>query len=193
MKYEKVIALMSSYVSFKPEDFEIMIQRCTAINLSKNEIWEKEGKIGKYLGFVNKGILRQYHVKDGQEYTQAFNAEQEYIGNYISYLTNMPATTSIQALEDCELLVMTFDDIQKLYDEVPSLDRFGRLYAEQLLIDLHAKTSNLLQDTPEERYYQLLKEKPDLHARVKQYYIAQYLGIRPESLSRIRKRHASIK
>jgi len=190
MKFEKVISLMSSYTTFKPEDFEMMMKRCTPLHLSKNEIWEREGVIGKYMGFVNKGILRQFYLQDGKEFTQLFWAEGEFIGNYVSYISQTPAQTSIQALEDCDLLIMTYEDIQKMYDEIPSLDRFGRLYAEQLIIELHSKTSGLLKDSPEDRYYQLLQEKPDIHARVKQYYIAQYLGIRPESLSRIRKRHA---
>jgi len=188
MKFDQVMALMSQFTSLQPEDFQIMMQKCSSLKLKKNELWEKEGAIGKHMGFVNKGILRQYYLKDGKEFTQTFYAEGEFVGNYISYMTKTPSNTTIQALEDCELLIMTYDDLQKLYDEIPRMDRFGRLYAEKLIVELYTKSSAFLKDSPEERYAQLLKDKPDIHARVKQYYIAQYLGIQPESLSRIRKR-----
>jgi len=139
--------------------------------------------------FINQGILRQYHLKDGNEFTEDFFSENDFVGNYISYLKKSLSTSNIQALEDCELFVITFDDLQKTYNEIPTVDRFGRLIAEKKLIEFHDKTTSLLMDSPEERYYKLLEEKPDLHSRIKQYYIAQYLGIQPESLSRIRKRH----
>ena len=191
MIYQNFINTLSQVVKVNPDDFKLFSKKLSSVNLKKNEIWEKEGRIGQYLGFINKGILRQYHLKDGQEFTEDFFSENDFIGNYISYLKQEPSTLNIQALEDCELFVITFDDLQKFYDEIPTVDRFGRLIAEKKLIEFHDKTTSFLLDSPEERYYKLIQQKPDLHSRVKQYYIAQYLGIRPESLSRIRKRHNS--
>ena len=191
MIYQNFINTLSQVVKVKPDDFNLFSKKLSLVHLKKNEVWEKEGRIGQYLGFINKGILRQYHLKDGQEFTEDFFSENDFIGNYISYLKQEPSTLNIQALEDCELFVITFEDLQKFYDEIPTVDRFGRLIAERKLIEYHDKTTSFLLDSPEERYYKLIQQKPDLHSRVKQYYIAQYLGIRPESLSRIRKRHHS--
>lgn len=193
MIHQNFYNLLKQFVKFSQEDFNLFSKKLSVVHLEKNEIWEKEGRVGKYLGFINKGILRQYHLKDGNEYTEDFFSENDFVGNYISYLKKTPSTSNIQALEKCELSIITFDDIQKSYDEIPVADRFGRLIAEQKLIEFHDKTTSFLMDSPEERYYKLIQQKPDLHARVKQYYIAQYLGIQPESLSRIRKRHSNQK
>ena len=191
MDFSSIIEKISAQVSFKQEEFELFAERVTQIRVKKNEIWEPEGKIGTYLGFVNRGILRQYILKgDSQEYTEHFYSEGEFIGHYVSYLSQEPATTNIQALEDCELLAITFDDLQDLYLKVPVIERFGRLTAERKLIEYHQRTQALLASSPEDMYHKLMIRKPDLHNRVKQYYIAQHLGIRPESLSRIRKRYA---
>jgi len=191
MNFENFIKTVEQFITFSPSDFEAVSKNLFLVQLKKNEVWEKEGRIGQYLGYINKGILRQYQVRDGLEFTEDFFAETEFVGNYVSYLKQEPSKLNIQALEDCELFVMKIDDVQRMYDEIPTADRFGRLVAEKKLVEFHDKTASFLMDTPEERYYKLIQQKPDLHARVKQYYIAQYLGIRPESLSRIRKRHHS--
>lgn len=191
MDFSSIIEKISSEVKFKQEEFDLFAKRVVQIKVKKNEIWEAEGKIGTYLGFVNKGILRQYIEKeDSQEVTEHFYTEGEFIGHYVSYLSKEPATTNIQALEDCELIAITFDDLQELYLQVPVIERFGRLTAERKLVEYHKRTQSLLISSPEERYHNLMLSKPNLHTRVKQYYIAQHLGIRPESLSRIRKRYA---
>lgn len=99
---------------------------------------------------------------------------------------------AIQALSDCELLVIAFADLQQLYEEVPAVERFARIIAEQKLIELHERTAGFLLDSAEERYAKLLQQKPNIHARVPLYLIAQYLGIKAESLSRIRRRMSDL-
>lgn len=136
-------------------------------------------------------MLRQYYLKDGNEFTDCFHVEQEFIGNYISYLSKEPSKTITVALEPCELLVIPFAKLEELYKIIPLVEEFSKNIGEQKLFELNKRNSSLLMDSPEERYYKLMKEKPSLHSRVPQYLIAQYLGIRPESLSRIRKRHIS--
>ena len=189
MPFENITYIINQFVEVKEEDIEFYVKLLSVVKLKKNEYWEPIGAIGKNMGFVNKGMLRQYYTRNGEEFTEMFFSENEFFGNFISYLKNEPSNSIIQALEPCEIVMITFDNLQMLYKEIPAAERFGRLIAEQKLIQMHDKTSAFLMETPEERYVKLLKMKPDIVQRVKQYYIAQYLGIRPESLSRIRKRN----
>lgn len=191
MNYENIIKEFKKVVPFKQAEFDLFAEKLSIFKLKKNEIWEKSGKISLIMGFVNSGILRQYYLKDGNEFTDCFYAENEFIGNYISYLSKEPSHITTVALEPCELLVIPFAELEKLYEVMPVAAQFAKKIGEQKLFRLNKRNSSLLMDSPEERYYKLLEEKPDLHKRVPQYLIAQYLGIRPESLSRIRKRHIS--
>ena len=191
MKLEKIISKFKEVVSFKQEEFDLFAKNLSVIKLEKNEIWEDSGKISQFMGFVNSGILRQYYLKDGNEFTDYFHTETEFIGNYISYLSQEPSTTITVAMEPCELLVLPFKELEKLNKIMPVAEQFSKTIGEQKLFELNKRNSSLLMDSPEERYYKLMEQKPDLINRVPQYLIAQYLGIRPESLSRIRKRHIS--
>lgn len=188
MPFEKITNFIKQFVEVREEDFELYAKMLSVISLKKGDVWEPADAVGKNMGFINKGILRQYYLKDGEEFTELFFSENDFFGNFISYLKQKPTHLMIEALEPCEIVAMSFDNMQLLYQKIPTAERFGRLVAEQKLIELHNKTSSFLMESPEERYLKLIEEKPEIIQRVKQYYIAQYLGIRPESLSRIRKR-----
>ncbi len=178
-------------VNFDEKDFIEFAKHLTQINIKKNEIWEHENVISRNMGFVNSGILRQYYIKEGLEYTDLFFTENDFIGNYISHLTKDPSNTFTVAVETCDILVIPFLQLEKLILEIPIIQKFSKIIGDQKLFALNKRSSSLLMDTAEERYYKLIETKPDLINRVPQYLIAQYLGIKPESLSRIRKRRIS--
>ncbi len=189
MNFDAIIAAVNKMIPINQSDFDIVAQKLSVRHLKKNEIWEQEGKICQLMGFVNSGILRQYSLKDGNEFTTDFFMENEFIGNYISYQTQQPSQTITEALEPCELLTIPFHDFVSFYECIPATKKSAKIVGDQKLFQLYEKNTSLLMDSPEERYYKLIEQKPDLINRVPQYMIAQYLGIRPESLSRIRKRH----
>ena len=190
MNYHSLFSEVKKMIpNIKENDFEFVAQNLKVIHLKKNELWEEEGKIAQILGFVNSGILRQFHTKDGLEFTTDFFVENEFAGNYISYQNQIPAVTSTAAIEPCELFVMPFKDFESFYKSIPSSEQVSKIVGDKKTLQLFERNNSLLMDSPEERYYKLLEEKPNLINRVPQYLIAQYLGIRPESLSRIRKRH----
>jgi len=191
MNLDKIISSIKKVVHFKQEEFDIFAKGLTVVKLNKNEVWEPMDKISQFMGFVNTGMLRQFYLKEGNEFTDCFYSENEWVGNYISHLSKEASKTATVALEDCELLVMPFSEFEELAKTTPKAAEFSKIIGEQKLFELNKRNSSLLMDTPEERYYKLIQQKPDLHKRVPQYLIAQYLGIRPESLSRIRKRHIS--
>jgi CRP-like cAMP-binding protein len=119
---------------------------------------------------------------------RCFGRENEYLAQYDSFLTRTPSAGNIDALEDCELINLSYDDIQKLYESFPVFERFGRKVAEMLFIMISSQTNRLLTLSPEERYQQLQEEQSYILQRVPQYMIASYIGITPEHLSRLRKR-----
>ncbi|MFK7922465.1 MAG: Crp/Fnr family transcriptional regulator [Bacteroidia bacterium] len=188
LAYQNILKQIQQRIEVDEEEFTQFIKLCRQISLKKKDVWQTAGRIGQSIAFVNEGVLRQYYTRDGVEKTDEFYGEGEFVGNYVSYLRQTPSRMAIQALSDCQLLVIDFDSLQQLYEVSPSVERFARLIAEQKLISLHERTAGFLLDSPQERYDQLLKHKPDIHARVPLYLIAQYLGIHPESLSRIRGR-----
>ena len=191
MNLNTIKAEIQNQTKFKEEDFILFSNHLKTVKLQKNEIWENVNIVSKNMGFINSGILRQYFIKDGDEYTDNFFVEKDFVGNYISHLSNEPSKTYTVALEPCELIVMPFLELEKICKTLPAAEEFSKKIGDQKLFELNERNSSFLMDTPEERYCHLMKRKPDLIDRVPQYLIAQYLGIKPESLSRIRKRQVS--
>ncbi|HET8573966.1 MAG TPA: Crp/Fnr family transcriptional regulator [Edaphocola sp.] len=157
----------------------------------KGDFFLKEGQICKQVGFVAKGLMRYYINQDGEEKTYAFSQENNYVCNYESFLPQSPSSKNIQALEDSHVLVISHDDLQIFYTTVREGERFGRMVIGAVLIQLLEDLSSFYTDTPEHRYEKFIKDHPDLQQRISQYHIASYVGVKPQSLSRIRKRISS--
>ena len=173
------------------QEFEFFSKELKVLHLGKKIRWENKGEISQYMGFVNSGLLRQYELKDGHEFTTNLFFENDFIGNYVSYQTQSPSLSITETLEPSEILVIPFEKFEKLYDSIPATQEVAEFIGKKKLLRVHARNSSLLMDSPEERYHKLMKQNPKIFYRVPQYIIAQYLGIRPESLSRIRNRHKS--
>jgi len=157
----------------------------------KGDFFLKEGQICKQVGFVARGLMRYYINQDGEEKTYAFSQENNYVCNYESFLPQSPSSKNIQALEDSHVLVISHDDLQMFYTTVREGERFGRMVIGAVLIQLLEDLSSFYTDTPEHRYEKFIKDHPDLQQRISQYHIASYVGVKPQSLSRIRKRISS--
>jgi CRP-like cAMP-binding protein len=159
----------------------------------KGDFFLADGQICKYAGFIEKGLIRYFINADGEEKTYEFGKENDFVCNYESFLPQVPSTKIIQALEDCVIWQIPFADLQVFYQSVAGGERFGRIVIEQVFIQLLTALGSLYTDTPEQRYLKFLNEHPDLQQRVSQYHIASYVGVKPQSLSRIRKRIFSLK
>jgi CRP-like cAMP-binding protein len=157
--------------------------------LRRDEKWISEGQKEQDLGIVLEGNIRHYYTRDGEEKTTYFYFEHHLVSSYISAITATPSQLTIEALTDSRLLAFSYTHLKSLYDHSPKWERFGRLVAEYLAIGLEERMAGLLTMSPEERYLQLLEgNKQKIIERIPQHYIANYLGITPVSLSRIRKR-----
>ncbi|MGZ3873032.1 MAG: Crp/Fnr family transcriptional regulator, partial [Mucilaginibacter sp.] len=156
--------------------------------IKKGDFFLADGQVCKHAGFIVKGLVRYYINHDGEEKTYEFGQENNFVCNYESFLPQTPSTKIIQALEDCEILQISYTDLQVFYRSVSGGERFGRLVIEQVFVQLLRALGSLYTDLPDVLYKKLLKEHPDLLQRVSQYHIASYVGVKPQSLSRIRKR-----
>ena len=156
--------------------------------LAKKELLLRAGDVCRSVAYIGRGALRYFYAVNGEEHTGQFFFEGEWYTDYDSFLDQTPAAVSIQALEPTQVWLLPHADLYELYAERPVFERFGRLMAEQAYRGSKARGASLLNQTPTERYEQLLRTRPQVAQRVSQRLIASYLGIKPESLSRIRAR-----
>lgn len=146
------------------------------------------GQVSREAYFINKGAARLLFIKDGQEISANFMFENGFIASLESFLLQIPSKQAIETIEDCELLVLSKNKLDALTKANPKFNSFSRAIAEMAFIMLQRRASSFILDSPEERYENMLKEKPEVLERIPQHMIASYLGITPVSLSRIRKR-----
>lgn len=177
-----------SFITLDENEFLYFRDKLRVKKLKKKEILLQEGSICQDAYFINKGILRYFYNIEGEEITGQFFFENNWYTDYESYLREIPSKQTIQALEETEILILAKKDLEHLFLEIPKFEKFGRIMAENAFLGLRMRTEMLTNQNPEQRYIQLLQERPKIVERVAQHYIASYLGIRPPSLSRIRKR-----
>jgi CRP-like cAMP-binding protein len=182
---------ISQIINFDEETEEFIIKSFRELKIKKGDHFLKEGEPNLLLGFIVKGLVRIYITKNGDEQSCIdFSKEGEFITVYDSFLQNGISTQSIQAIEDTSLLVINNNDLQYFYQNIPNGDRLGRILIEKRFIELAGQLySNYLHNS-EQRYLHFVKTYPDLLQRIPQYHISSFVGIKPQSLSRIRKRLA---
>lgn len=146
------------------------------------------GKTENHISFIESGIVR-YYVEDGEkDITFEIAFENSFATAYDSFLTRTPALYTGEALTDAVLWSITYDDLQALYRETANGNSIGRQAAEQLYIKKNKRQLSLLKDSAEQRYRSLLTDYPHLIQHVPLKYLASYIGITPQALSRIRRR-----
>jgi CRP-like cAMP-binding protein len=156
--------------------------------LKKGSFFLKEGQICSFVGYIHSGVLVYYkNMDNGDEKTTDFAFEGDWVNNNQSRLTNTPSAINIRAIEDTEIQVMNQHDLTQLYIQVPKIERLGRILMEREYLKLVDQTVELQIHTAKERFENMVKKHPEILQKVQLYHIANYLGIAPKSLSRIRK------
>lgn len=175
-------------IAISDEDFE----RCAAFfvprRIRKHAFLLQEGEVCKNLAFVNSGCLREYSVDHkGEEHVIQFAIQDWWITDLNSFLSGGVSTQFIDAVEDSEVLLLEHDARDTMLEAVPCMERFFRLLIEKKYVTTRTRIKDSLSESAEERYLSFLEEYPSLTPHVSQRDIASYLGITPQSLSRIRK------
>jgi CRP/FNR family transcriptional regulator, anaerobic regulatory protein len=186
--YEQILSRLSQFISLEKEEQDIFVSKLLVKQYRKKELILQEGQVCRYAYFINRGCFRYFYNVNGRENTAQFFFENGWYTDYNSFLTGKPSTQNIEALEETEVLLLAAKDLQELYTTIPKFERFGRLMAENAFLGIRQRSEMLENQSAEERYLKLMKERPKVFERVPQHYIASYLGIKPPSLSRIRKR-----
>ena len=157
-------------------------------SLKKNDHLLEQGNRSKEFFFISKGLLRFYYTtEEGKEFNKSFHKEHDFIGSLLTLKRDIPSTFSIQALEDCELFVVNYNDLSNLYEDHPCWDRVGRIMAEEMAIRKELREKEFLLESAETRYESFRRDFNDLNERINLGHIASYLGITQVQLSRIRK------
>jgi CRP/FNR family transcriptional regulator, anaerobic regulatory protein len=185
---ERIKEYIARFVVYSEEELAVFLNSLKKRVIPKGDYLMQAGQVCDYVAFINKGHFRAFYVINNKEVTYNFSFQGNFFTDYPSFLTRQPSNETHQALEDAEVLTVSYNDMQRGYINTPAWERFGRLIAEFILIGIAERNRSMLFMSPEERYLNLMKTRPKVIATIPQHYIASYLGIQPESLSRIRRR-----
>ena len=173
---------------FNEEDFEKLISYFTVVNLKRKEYFTRQGESCRYLAFVNSGCLRAYHTDNkGDEFTMYFAFVNWWTGDKTSFYSGTPSRFSVQALEESEIFRADKKNWEDALDKIPAFEKWYRVKARKSYEAAQQKLIDMQTESAEEKYLKLLNNAPEIVQRIPQHFIASYLGIKPQSLSRIRK------
>lgn len=192
--FELLYKKLSAHVALSEADFDFCKTLFQPKKLRKKRLLLGEDDVCKYTAFVEKGLLRSYVIDDkGSEHILQFSMEGWWVADLASFLTGEPSGYNIEALEDCELLLITKPSWDILLDKIPAFERYFRTLIQNNLIATQKRLMASFSDTAEEKYLHLIQTCPDILQRVPQHMIASYLGITRETLSRVRGKLATQK
>jgi CRP-like cAMP-binding protein len=192
--YELLYKKITELISISEEEFDFCKTLFLPKKLRKKQYLLQEGDVCRYNTFVSKGLLRSYTIDNkGTEHILQFAFEGWWIGDIYSFLTEKPSLFNIEALEACELLLITKPSMDLLLEKIPAFERYFRILIQNNLIATQKRLMGTLSETAEEKYTNLINNFPGCLQRVPQHMIASYLGITRETLSRIRSQIATRK
>lgn len=184
---EEIFNYLTQFISLQEEEKQMFRELNLIKQYQKGDVLLREGRFAREYYFVMKGCLRSYYLVGGQEKTTAFFLEEESIAPE-SLVEQKPSEYYIRCEEDSTLLVATPDMEKRVFQAFPKFETLCRVLSERELSKQQTSLANFIRSTPEERYLDLQKNRPQLLQRVPQYQIASFIGVTPETLSRIRRK-----
>ena len=189
--HDLIFKNISRFISLTDEEKKIFISILKTKKLRKKQYLLQEGDICRYEYFVNKGCLRTYTINEkGQEHIVQFSIEDWWTGDMYSFLTRSPSVYTIDALEDTEMFCFDKPSLEDLYIKVPKFEKFFRHLLQNAFIASQRRIVESMSLPAEDRYCRFIENYPKMEKRLPLKQIASYLGITPESLSRIRSQHS---
>ena len=187
MGIDNLIALISTYARFSEADIAIIKSKFTQHKFKQKEYILEEGQVSTHLHFIAIGLVRIFYVKDSKEITSYLSSDNGFVSSYSSFINQSKSYEYIQCLEKSQTLAINYKDMQELYETVPQWERIGRFFSEQNVLCLADRLLKLQSIPAKEKYLEFLKTSSEkIVQRTPLIHIASYLGITPESLSRIR-------
>jgi CRP-like cAMP-binding protein len=176
------------HTSLAREEITAIVDQLTITSYREGTMLLCEGEYSHACYYILKGCIRQYILEDGKEKTTAFFTENQAVVSFQTYAQQKPSSHYWVCNEDVTAIVGDPRNEQEMYQQFPKLESVTRLFIEQDFGRTQEEFANFVTSSPEKRYLDLLEDRPELLQRVPQHQIASYLGVTPESLSRIRKR-----
>lgn len=185
---QQLIDLLLQYSALTPQQTDLIGSKTTTVTLKPGDYFSEAGKIAKEVGFVTNGILRVcYYNKEGDEITRYFIDENNFLVDLTSYTYQIPSSEYIQAVTDVELVVFNRSDLTELATIIVGWDKITNQITTKAFLDKVNRISPMLAENATTRYANFLAQFPKLANRIPLSYLASYLGITQQSLSRIRR------
>lgn len=185
---EELRSFVESFGFLTKEEIDVIVEYTVLKEYKKGDFLLKQGEIAKECFSVIKGCIREYKIIDGVEKTTSFFVEGEAVNSFSSYANNKPSEYYIECLEDCLLTIGNDSLVDAMCERIPRLSKFIQMEVEKEAGKVQERFASFVSSSPEERYVELVETNPALLNRVPQIYIASYIGVTPESFSRIKKR-----
>lgn len=185
--FENYLRFIQQIYPLSPESIEALVPFLTQKSFVRKEFLVRQGNVSNELHFIISGCVREYFEDaDANEINTWFGFENAIAVSTYSFFSQKPSLTHIQALEDTSTIVINHEDLQKLFNQFHEIERLGRLLAEQYLVQIEEMKIILQTLSAKQRYEYLLQNKPEFIKRIPLKYLASFLGIKLETLSRVR-------
>lgn len=187
--HQSITKHINNHINPTENDIQLFNAVLNEIAVTKGQFLLKPGTNVKHEHFVVKGCLKAYYLDDkGNKHIIQFAIENWWIGDFDAFYNQVPSKLYIEAIEDSHLLSINYDSLQKIYDEAPIFERYFRILNTQAFISQRKRILSTLEKNTQERYIEFCTSYPNIEDRVANYDIANYLGVTPENLSRVRKK-----
>ena len=185
----KLIYYIQKWVDVNEAEEHLILEAFEPIAVKRKKDLLIPGEVCRYVYFIISGALRSYYVDEkGVEHIFQLSLENSWISDLESFFSQKPANYYIESIEESSLLRISYERLETLYAQVPKMERYFRILFQKAYINALQRLNATMWDSAEERYNDMVRENCTILQRVPQTYIASYLGITPESLSRIRKK-----
>ncbi|MCL5129424.1 Crp/Fnr family transcriptional regulator [Algibacter sp. L4_22] len=186
--YQSITNHINNHITPTALDIQLFNNVLNEISVEKGQFLLKPGTHVKHEYFVIKGCLKAYYIDDkGNKHIIQFAVENWWVGDFDAFHNQIPSILYIEAIEDSKLLSISYNNLQKIYDEAPIFERYFRILTTQAFIAQRKRILSTLEKNTQERYIEFCTSYSNIENRVPNYDIANYLGVSPENLSRVRK------
>jgi CRP-like cAMP-binding protein len=183
---ESFKSFLKEHISVTQEDWDYIKERLHRESCKKDSILTNQGQLEDRVYFLLSGITRLYYEAEVKDTTLNIGFPNNFVSAYSSFLSRKPSEFILHTLTDCEYIYFSHSDLEDLYANTSCGQELGRIFAEELFLYLSKRENDFLLKSPTQRYLDLFEEQPRLIQEVPQKYLASYIGITPQALSRIR-------
>ncbi len=185
--FTEIRKYVSQFVTLNEEEWNAVLPLIKVRNLKKNDYFVREGEVAKYISFTQEGYLRVFYNHDGNEITRDISPLHSFVTALPSFISHEPSFEIIQTITDCKLFVIYRDDLENLYNHYINWQKVGRRVMEEMFVETQNRIYSFITKSAEMRYKEMMNKFPDIFLHVPLQFIASYLGITSQSLSRLRK------